>query len=323
MSAAGGQGQSGERKRKRPKYDMETAPFGGDLPRAIKDRVVGTKYRNRDGEMVIAMTHGAVTCPCGRHKYICKKCGGGGLCACWLVKTKCSSSGGSGLSTSGIAESRCVMCGGGEFCSCGKIRYLCAKCGGGGLCPCGKQKSRCKKCGGGGMCPCGKQRPQCKKCGGSSYCPCGKFRTLCAKCGGGGLCPCRKQKQHCTKCFTLLALAQLTNHRCCVALKASRYNDFILHVGHTTADAEALLGCTLKHFQHHIEAQFTDGMTWANHGNDGWHIDHIRPVCTFDLSEAAQRHACFHFSNTQPMWATENMKKSHKWRPELAAPEHA
>lgn len=110
-----------------------------------------------------------------------------------------------------------------------------------------------------------------------------------------------------------MALARLTTGRADRALKATKYTHLDLTVGHTAADAESLLGCTLHHFKHHIESHFTDGMTWANHGNDGWHIDHVRPVASFDLSDAAQRQECFHFTNTQPMWATENMKKGSKW----------
>lgn len=50
-------------------------------------------------------------------------------------------------------------------------------------------------------------------------------------------------------------------------------------------------------------------MTWENHGMRGWHIDHKRPCSSFDLSDPAQQCACFHFSNLQPLWATENLRK--------------
>jgi hypothetical protein len=45
----------------------------------------------------------------------------------------------------------------------------------------------------------------------------------------------------------------------------------------------------------------------------GWHIDHIRPVSSFDLSDPAQVQECFHFSNLQPLWAIDNIKKSDSW----------
>jgi hypothetical protein len=47
-------------------------------------------------------------------------------------------------------------------------------------------------------------------------------------------------------------------------------------------------------------------MTWQNHGTDGWHIDHIRPISSFSLEEM---HLANHISNLQPLWATENLAK--------------
>jgi hypothetical protein len=52
-------------------------------------------------------------------------------------------------------------------------------------------------------------------------------------------------------------------------------------------------------------------MSWQNYGE--WHIDHVRPLASFDLSDPAQQRAAFHFSNTQPLWAKENLAKSDRW----------
>lgn len=68
-----------------------------------------------------------------------------------------------------------------------------------------------------------------------------------------------------------------------------------------------LLGCSIRFFMAHIEHRFAPGMTWANRGR--WHIDHIRPVAKFDLTDTAQQRACFHYSNLQPLWADENIRK--------------
>lgn len=57
----------------------------------------------------------------------------------------------------------------------------------------------------------------------------------------------------------------------------------------------------------HIEQQFQLGMTWQNYGT--WHIDHIRPCGSFDLTEQTERQACFHWSNLMPLWAADNMAK--------------
>lgn len=68
------------------------------------------------------------------------------------------------------------------------------------------------------------------------------------------------------------------------------------------------VGCSIQELRAHIEKQFTPGMTWANYGE--WHVDHIRPCASFDLSDPEQFLACFNWSNLQPLWAAENLSKS-------------
>lgn len=74
-----------------------------------------------------------------------------------------------------------------------------------------------------------------------------------------------------------------------------------------------LLGCTWQEARQHLEAQFKDGMSWDNYGPRGWHIDHIRPVSSFDYSDPEQAKAAFHYTNLQPMWAADNIRKGAKW----------
>lgn len=74
-----------------------------------------------------------------------------------------------------------------------------------------------------------------------------------------------------------------------------------------------LLGCTIQECREHLESQFKEGMTWENHGTHGWHIDHIRPCASFDLTDPEQQKQCFHYTNLQPLWADENLEKSDKW----------
>lgn len=73
-----------------------------------------------------------------------------------------------------------------------------------------------------------------------------------------------------------------------------------------------LLGCTVEELRVHLEAQFKPGMTWENQGRYGWHVDHIRPCASFDMSDPEQQRACFHYTNLQPLWAKENMSKGAK-----------
>jgi hypothetical protein len=75
-----------------------------------------------------------------------------------------------------------------------------------------------------------------------------------------------------------------------------------------------LLGCTIPELLLYLELQFCVGMNWDNHGKDGWHIDHIRPCASFDLTDPEQQRKCFHYSNLQPLWAADNIRKGAKWQ---------
>ncbi|MEI6702601.1 MAG: hypothetical protein WCL71_03575 [Deltaproteobacteria bacterium] len=74
----------------------------------------------------------------------------------------------------------------------------------------------------------------------------------------------------------------------------------------------SLLGCSPAVLKTHIENQFEPGMTWDNHGLHGWHVDHIKPCAKFDLTKEAEQMECFHYSNLQPLWAEDNLKKGSK-----------
>jgi hypothetical protein len=71
-----------------------------------------------------------------------------------------------------------------------------------------------------------------------------------------------------------------------------------------------LLGCPIESFKLYIESKFEVGMSWENYGRNGWHIDHIMPCAIFDLSKPEHQKRCFHFSNLQPMWEGDNIRKS-------------
>lgn len=72
----------------------------------------------------------------------------------------------------------------------------------------------------------------------------------------------------------------------------------------------ALIGCTITELKAHLESQFLPGMSWSNWTTDGWHIDHIRPCASFDLTDPEQQKTCFHYSNLQPLWALDNLRKA-------------
>jgi hypothetical protein len=69
------------------------------------------------------------------------------------------------------------------------------------------------------------------------------------------------------------------------------------------------LGCTPVQLRTYLEDKFQPGMTWANWGLYGWHIDHIKPLASFDLTDPKQYQAAVHHTNLQPLWALDNLRK--------------
>jgi hypothetical protein len=68
------------------------------------------------------------------------------------------------------------------------------------------------------------------------------------------------------------------------------------------------LGCSFEEFKNHLELQFKDGMTWENQGE--WHLDHIYPISLAKDEEHLIR--LNHYTNFQPLWAVDNIKKGNK-----------
>ena len=81
--------------------------------------------------------------------------------------------------------------------------------------------------------------------------------------------------------------------------------------GQKAGSAVRDLGCTIPELKAHLEAQFTEGMSWANWGHTGdvWHIDHRRALASFNLTDREQFLDACHYSNLQPLWAEENLRK--------------
>ena len=104
----------------------------------------------------------------------------------------------------------------------------------------------------------------------------------------------------------LIRIMQNTRIRIVKAMKDSKK-------ANTTID---LLGCTPNELREYLESKFTEGMTFDNHGKDGWHIDHIKPCASFDLSDPEQQKECFHYTNLQPLWAKDNLSKGSHYNPQ-------
>lgn len=71
------------------------------------------------------------------------------------------------------------------------------------------------------------------------------------------------------------------------------------------------LGYSCRQLYEHLEKHFEPGMNWDNYGIDGWHIDHVRPISSFPLSESHQ--VVNALENLRPLWAKQNLSKGGRW----------
>ena len=72
------------------------------------------------------------------------------------------------------------------------------------------------------------------------------------------------------------------------------------------------IGCSIVELGQHLEKQLKPGMTWANWSPDGWHIDHIKALSKFDLTDREQFLKACHYTNLQPLWAKDNLAKGNR-----------
>lgn len=89
----------------------------------------------------------------------------------------------------------------------------------------------------------------------------------------------------------------------------SRLNEFIKKPEQTSRTSE-FLGCDYNFLIEYLEKKFVLGMNWENYGVYGWHIDHIIPLSSAKTEEEILK--LFHYTNLQPLWAKDNLKKSDK-----------
>ena len=90
-----------------------------------------------------------------------------------------------------------------------------------------------------------------------------------------------------------------TNLRC-------RLNQAI-RIGTRGGSAVRDLGCSIEFLRAYLQGQFEPSMSWDNWGK--WHIDHIKPLASFDLSHREQFLQATHYTNLQPLWASDNLSK--------------
>jgi hypothetical protein len=69
-----------------------------------------------------------------------------------------------------------------------------------------------------------------------------------------------------------------------------------------------IIGIGFNEFKLYMESKFVDGMNWENRSE--WHIDHIVPLSTAKSEQ--ELIALSHYTNLQPLWAMDNLKKGNK-----------
>jgi hypothetical protein len=95
------------------------------------------------------------------------------------------------------------------------------------------------------------------------------------------------------------------NFKICNRIRKRLYS--IIKNNQKTGSAVQDLGCSIAELRKHLQSQFQPGMTWDNYGQ--WHIDHIRPLSGFNLSNRKELLQACHYTNLQPLWAIDNLRK--------------
>ena len=92
-----------------------------------------------------------------------------------------------------------------------------------------------------------------------------------------------------------------------------RLRELLQHAGGKDMNTNKYVGCSILKLQCHLENKFDEYMTWENQGT--WHIDHRIPASAFDMTNPLEQKAAFHYTNLQPMWGSENIKKKNHYDP--------
>ena len=89
----------------------------------------------------------------------------------------------------------------------------------------------------------------------------------------------------------------------------SRFNHWLRYKNYKKRnEMNLIIGCTPEYFKKYIQKQFKKGMNWKNHGK--WHLDHIIPLANFNPKNDLEVAKACHYTNMQPLWKIENLKKN-------------
>lgn len=265
-----------------------------DIKNKYKNRTrTKCEHKNRKDSCVICSG-------CIHKKLVCIECTPQHFCKHNKRKTFCEDCGGKSLCIHSKIKSSCKKCGGHSFCIHSKRKSLCFDCskGKGSFCKHEKIKYYCVECKGSQICIHKKHKRYCKECNGTQICIHKKIKYFCIDCDGKGMCEHKIRKYDCKLCNPFYHF---------VNLQRSRLKNILKKIGKTHHTIE-YLGCSRIEFYEYIKSKMSSDMTIHN-----IHLDHIKPVSKFDLSNVDEIYECCHWSNIQPLLAKDNLKKSNKW----------
>lgn len=139
------------------------------------------------------------------------------------------------------------------------------------------------------------------------------YRLTCVSCGLDFYH--RRNKKTCSSfCYQKYKTVYMRNrYRTDIQFKiSSNIRSRITHAVRGAKPSSTLseLGCSIDYLVKYLESKFSLKMSWNNYGK--WHIDHIKPLSSFDLSDPEQFKQACHYSNLQPMWAKDNLRKGNR-----------
>ena len=91
-------------------------------------------------------------------------------------------------------------------------------------------------------------------------------------------------------------------------LKTDMRNSVNRYLKYRSQKTFDIVGCSPEFLKEHLESQFIDGMGWDNRNE--WHIDHVIPLSSAKTED--ELYQLCHYTNLQPLWAEDNLKKSNK-----------
>ena len=94
----------------------------------------------------------------------------------------------------------------------------------------------------------------------------------------------------------------------------SRLKDYLKNKGickNKKSSMFDIVGCSPQELRNHLESLWVEGMSWDNYGFNGWHVDHKTPLSSAldDIDEILKLN---HYTNLQPLWGVDNLKKGKK-----------